>query len=263
MKVLLIEDDMYYASTLSNILTNNQINCDVCYYAGEGLELLSSSAYDVVIVDVTLPDMGGNELVKKIRKSNKKEIPIIVLSAAAEVSRKVELFTSGADDYIIKPYVVEELVMRLHNVFRRSKGNFTNTIFIEPGLELDSKAKIITINNQVLDLTATEFALFEYMIINRDNVLRKENIIDKLYCNNFDDIPTRKIVDVLICKIRKKIKNITPDEYVHTRWGLGYCVKSSDRVPDKVIDNNMHSKIINSMDLRLQSDSYLETIVVE
>lgn len=228
MKVLLIEDDMCYASKLSTALTNNQMSCDICYYGNEGFELISGSNYDIVLIDIMLPDMNGNDLVKLIRSSGKRNIPIIVLSATSDISTKVELFASGADDYIIKPHVTEELVMRIYNVFRRSQGYVTNDIFIAPGLVLNTKSKVITIDNKVLDLTATEFALLEHMIINKDNVLKKEKIIDKLYCSSFDDyIPTRKIVDVLVCKIRTKIRAITSVPYLHTRWGLGYFVKSS------------------------------------
>lgn len=248
MRVLLIEDDMCYASKLSKTLIGNQIMCDVCYYGREGLELINGSNYDTILIDINLPDINGNDLVKKIRMSNKKNIPIIVSSALSETSTKVELFSSGADDYLIKPYMIDELIMRIYNVFRRSKGYVTNNIFVPPGLVLDTKAKLITINDKTLNLTATEFALFEYMIINKDNVLRKEQIIAHLYCSIFDGrIPTRKIVDVLVCKIRRKIKEITENEYLHTKWGLGYVVTSQQQENfnnDNYQDNNCLKTVV-------------------
>jgi DNA-binding response OmpR family regulator len=239
MKVLVIEDDMCYASNLSAALKKNQIDCDVCYYGNEGFELIDGSNYDIVLIDLLLPDMDGDDLVKRIRNSSHKNIPIIILSARDDIATKVELFSSGADDYIIKPHVTEELIMRLFNVFRRSNNFVTNKIFIAPGLTLDTKSKTITIDNKILDLTATEFALLEHMIINKDNVLKKETIIDKLYCNSFDNyIPTRKIVDVLVCKIRTKIRAITPTSYLRTSWGFGYFVKSTN--DDCISSNNDH-----------------------
>jgi two-component system cell cycle response regulator CtrA len=230
MRALLVEDNMFCAAELAKFLKKNGFTCDTCYCGSKGFDLITTYEYDIILADLQLPDISGNDLIQQVRvsnKNNKKNIPIIVVSACYEMDKKVQSFLNGADDYIIKPYDKQELLMRIYSIIRRSKGYSHNIIKVGNEIELNLHAKTIEVNGSKIDLTATEFALLEFMIINKGTTLTKEAIIEYLYANSLDDTPTYKIIDVLVCKIRYKIAKFTKNKYVHTMWGMGYCVNDS------------------------------------
>ncbi len=227
MRGLLLEDDVLYAKNLAELLKKNGITCDVCHFAEEAISMSDVLNYDIILADIGLPDMSGNEFIKRIRISkDKQKVPIIVLSVLNHPNQKVESFTLGADDFVSKPYEQKELLSRIQALVRRSRG-YTKNKFIIGEMILDMDAKIVTINQKRLKLTNKEYFLLEFLILRKGSPVSKLTIIDHLYGLSHK-IPTNKIIDVLICRIRNQITKFTDKKYLHTDWGLGYSVGLKD-----------------------------------
>ena len=207
MKALIVEDDTVFANTLRNTLQQNGIYCDICSYGEDGLERLDIVYYDILITDINLPDISGHDIIKSIRiKDQKKQhnIPIIVISGMDDSVGKVQAFMQGADDYISKPCHIQELIMRIYSVIRRCKGYAQNIIKIR-NLSLNLHAKSVAIFSENVHLSSKEYELLELLALNQGSTICKNTIMDALYSGSLKAAPTSKIVDVLVCKIRKKL----------------------------------------------------------
>lgn len=237
MRVLLLENDYKCAAQLSNFIRSQKIECHVENFAKNAYRLLSSSprAFDIVVVDLGLVGMSGHEFIQQIRKSglfSKNYIPIVVLSGQVEINDKILALLNGADYFLSKPYNPEELLLIIVNLISRMKGHCNSTIKIG-GAKLDLLRRKISIHDQELKLTCKEYNLLEYLMLNKGTLMMKKTIMQHLYAEE-KKLPTMKIADVLICKIRNKIAEITKEEYISTCWGLGYRIDNPINHEQKV-----------------------------
>ena len=238
MKALIIEDEAICANEIAKTLEQHGIASDICYTAEDGSYMVEACQYDVVIVDINLTGMTGNELIQQIRmstKQSKKNMPIIVLSSLEKSEDKVEAFIHGADDFITKPLEKKEFIMRVLTAIRRCNGHSENKVKIGE-IALDLRERCVYINNKPLKLSGKEYSLFQLLMLKKNNTLSKQEILDALYGGN--EVPGMKIVDVLVCKIRKEIAKHTTNSYLTTVWGTGYVVRSPKLSIDKTEDDS-------------------------
>lgn len=226
MKVLLIEDDKATAQTLANVLRANNIVCDIAENASAGEGALRCAEYDIVLVDIVLPDRDGFELVASVRKAFPR-IPILVLSGLSDVRDRVEALNIGADDYLAKPFHKVELLARMDACLRRSSTSSASPVVAIGDLRVDfCKKAVFTSDDKRIEFTDTEYSMLEVMVRRLGSLVNKKFFIDQLYSSS--KIPEEKIIDVYICKIRAKIRKAlgtAKNFYLHTVWGSGYYLE--------------------------------------
>lgn len=232
MRVLLIEDDPTTSKSIEMMLLSEGFNVYCTDMGEEGLDLGRIYDYDIILLDLNLPDIHGYEVLRELRES-KVRTPVMVLTGMKEITNVVKALGKGADDYVTKPFHKQELVARIHAIVRRSQGHAESVI--ETGkLKLNLDAKTVEINGQPLHLTGKEYDMLELLSLRQGTTLTKEAFLNHLY-NGIDE-PEAKIIDVFICKIRKKIIEATGgDNYIHTEWGRGYVLRppEDDKTPDQ------------------------------
>jgi len=222
MRVLLIEDDTAMAQSIEMMLTNEGFNIYCTDLGEEGLDLGKLYDYDIIILDLNLPDMHGYEVLKKLRLA-KVETPILILSGMSEPDSKVKGLGFGADDYLTKPFNKDELVARIHAIVRRSKGH-AQSVIRTGSLTVNLDTKSVEVENNRLHLTGKEYAMLELLSLRKGTTLTKEMFLNHLYGGM--DEPELKIIDVFICKLRKKLASATGgDHYIETVWGRGYVLR--------------------------------------
>ncbi len=222
MRVLLIEDDKTVSQNISLILKKENMVVDTSYLGEDGLEVAKLYEYDIIILDLLLPDMEGYEVLRRLRNAHI-DTPVLILSGLTAPDKKVKGFGCGADDYLTKPFDRTELVARVNAIVRRAKGH-ADAIVRTGGMEINLNSKIVTINGKVLNLTGKEYALFELLALRKGTTINKEQFLNHLYGGM--DEPEMKIIDVFLCKIRRKIEKLAPtEEYIQTVWGRGYILK--------------------------------------
>ncbi|MCW5730311.1 MAG: response regulator transcription factor [Alphaproteobacteria bacterium] len=224
MRVLLIEDDALIAKSIEMMLKGEGFNVYCTDLGEEGIDLGKLYDYDIIVLDLNLPDMSGYDVLKKLRTA-KVETPILILSGMAETEKKVKGLGFGADDYLTKPFNRDELVARIHAIVRRSKGHSQSVIRTgKLAVNLDSKS--VEVEGQRLHLTGKEYAMLELLSLRKGTTLTKEMFLNHLYGGM--DEPELKIIDVFICKLRKKLASATGGEnYIETVWGRGYVLRDS------------------------------------
>ena len=222
MRVLLIEDDTAMAKSIELMLGADGFNVFTTDLGEEGIDLGKLYDYDIIILDLNLPDMHGYDVLKKLRAA-KIDTPILILSGMAEPDKKVKGLGFGADDYLVKPFDRQELVARLHAIVRRSKGHAESLIRTgKLTVNLDSKS--VEVESGRLHLTGKEYAMLELLSLRKGSTLTKEMFLNHLYGGM--DEPELKIIDVFICKLRKKLAAATGGEnYIETVWGRGYVLR--------------------------------------
>jgi len=222
MRVLLIEDDTAMAQSIEMMLTNEGFNIYCTDLGEEGLDLGKLYDYDIIILDLNLPDMHGYEVLKKLRLA-KVETPILILSGMSEPDSKVKGLGFGADDYLTKPFNKDELVARIHAIVRRSKGH-AQSVIRTGTLTVNLDTKSVEVESNRLHLTGKEYAMLELLSLRKGTTLTKEMFLNHLYGGM--DEPELKIIDVFICKLRKKLASATGgDHYIETVWGRGYVLR--------------------------------------
>lgn len=230
MRVLVVEDDEIASNMIVNALRKESFTCTITDMAEDALKLIRLSEYDVVLLDIMLPDTNGFDVIKCLRM-NKNNVPIIVLSALNSISDKVNALTSGADDFICKPISTQELVARLQAVVRRKTG-YADSLITVGDLSLNLQTKTATVAGMSIKLTKKEYSILEILVVKQGHILDKEAFLRYLYDEACLDAPCEKIVDVFMCKLRKKIQNVMPGvgNYIETVWGRGYTlVNPKDR----------------------------------
>jgi two-component system cell cycle response regulator CtrA len=223
MRVLLIEDDSATAQSIELMLQSEGFNVYTTDLGEEGVDLGKLYDYDIILLDLNLPDMSGYEVLKTLRVS-KVSTPILILSGLAQIEDKVKGLGFGADDYMTKPFHKDELVARIHAIVRRSKGHAQSVI--ETGdLKVNLDTKTVEVNGQRVHLTGKEYQMLELLSLRKGTTLTKEMFLNHLYGGM--DEPELKIIDVFICKLRKKLKEVTgaPNGYIETVWGRGYVLR--------------------------------------
>jgi two-component system cell cycle response regulator CtrA len=222
MRVLLIEDDSATAQSIELILRSEDFNVYTTDLGEEGIDLSKVYDYDIILLDLNLPDMSGFEVLRSLRVS-KVKTPILILSGLAGIEDKVKGFGFGADDYMTKPFHKDELVARIHSIVRRSKGHAQSVVqFGDLVVNLDTKTT--EVNGARVHLTGKEYQMLELLSLRKGMTISKEMFLNNLYGGM--DEPAQKIIDVFMCKLRKKLANASGGkDYIETVWGRGYVLR--------------------------------------
>jgi len=222
MRVLLIEDDKALAQTIELMLISEGLSSDTVETGEEGLDYVKIYDYDIILLDLGLPDMSGYDVLRKLRIS-KNKTPILILSGMDGIEDKVKGLGFGADDYMTKPFHKDELIARINAVVRRSKGHAESVIKTgELTVNLDTKT--VEVDGKRVPLTGKEYQMLELLSLRKGTTLTKEMFLNHLY-GGIDE-PEVKIIDVFTCKLRKKLAAATGGKhYIETVWGRGYVLR--------------------------------------
>lgn len=221
MRILLIEDEAKLSSFVSRGLAMERFSVDTARDGSSGIEFSQSNHYDLIILDLMLPKIGGGEVLKLIRHRNA-NVPVLVLTALGSIEDKVGMFETGADDYLTKPFAFAELVVRVKALLRRGPINRASSIHVDD-LELDRLSKQVKRAGKRVDLTAKEYALLEYLMLNSGRVLSRTMIIEHVWDQSFDGITN--IVDVYVRHLRNKIDGPHDEKLIRTVRGVGYAIE--------------------------------------
>ncbi len=222
MRILLVEDDPTTSRSIELMLTHANLNVYCTDMGEDGIDLAKLYDYDLILLDLNLPDMSGHEVLRQVRQA-RVETPILILSGADDTENKLKGFGFGADDYLTKPFHREELVARIHAIIRRSKGHSQS--MIKTGrVSVNLDAKTVDVDGKAMHLTGKEYQMLELLSLRKGTTLTKEMFLNHLYGGM--DEPELKIIDVFICKLRKKLAEATGgDNYIETVWGRGYVLR--------------------------------------
>ena len=222
MRILLIEDDPSTAESIELMLRKADLNTYVTDSGEEGIELAKLYDYDLIILDLSLPDIDGYEVLRKLRVG-RVDTPTLILSGYDAADNKIKGFGCGADDYLTKPFNREELVARIHAIVRRSKGH-AQSIIKTGKIAVNLDAKTVEADGHPVHLTGKEYQMLELLSLRKGSTLTKEMFLNHLYGGM--DEPEVKIIDVFICKLRKKLSLATDGQnYIETVWGRGYVLR--------------------------------------
>jgi len=220
-RILIIEDDQEISKLLSVILTKLGMDSVVAYSGTEGLLQLQNNTYDLILLDLMLPGKSGEELIKQIREES--TVPIIVISAKVDIENKVQVLKMGADDYITKPFNQKEVVARVEVQLRKSSTNFSRTSEnVWRGLKINPEKLSISLENHELQLTNAEFDILSLFVSYPERAFSKREIYERIWKGTYlgDD----NTISVHVSNLRKKIAEITSDEYIKTIWGVGFML---------------------------------------
>ena len=227
MRVLLVEDDPATSRSIELMLTHANLNVYCTDLGEDGIDLAKLYDYDLILLDLNLPDMSGHEVLRQLRLA-RIETPILILSGSDDTDNKIRGFGFGADDYMTKPFHREELIARIHAIIRRSKGH-SQSIIRTGQVNVNLDAKSVDVGGKSVHLTGKEYQILELLSLRKGTTLTKEMFLNHLYGGM--DEPELKIIDVFICKLRKKLAEATGGEnYIETVWGRGYVMR--DPVPE-------------------------------
>ncbi len=247
MRVLLIEDDPVQATSIELSLASEGIITDKAHLGKDGIEYSKLYNYDLIILDLKLPDIHGHDVLLRLR-SQKIKTPIIILSGLLDINDKIKGLGCGADDYVTKPYNCSELAARVKAIIRRSKGHSESSIKVGDLLIIDLETRTVCITNKAkigsasgqgkkrvtssgdvhVHLTNKEYKIIELLAMRKGTVLTKEMFLNHLY-NGIDE-PEVKIIDVFICKLRRKLEEASGGiNFIETVWGRGYMLKEFDQ----------------------------------
>lgn len=217
-KILIVEDDRDISNLIKKILSSQKYETISAYSGAEAIQNIKKNSIDLILLDLMLPDMAGEEIIETV-----KDIPIIVISAKISINDKVKALYSGANDYISKPFDENELLARIEVQLRR---NNKNKELIYKDMVLDEETHILYIQKRKVNLTKTEYTILKQLLLNPKKVLTKTKLIQILNQSNITSVETQpydeNILKVHISNIRKKIKSITNNEYIESIWGIGF-----------------------------------------
>ena len=222
MRILLVEDDPSTSRSIELMLTHANLNVYCTDMGEDGIDLAKLYDYDLILLDLNLPDMSGHEVLRQLRLA-RIDTPILILSGSDDTESKIKGFGFGADDYLTKPFHREELVARIHAIIRRSKGHSQSVI--KTGMvNVNLDAKTVDVDGLTVHLTGKEYQMLELLSLRKGTTLTKEMFLNHLYGGM--DEPELKIIDVFICKLRKKLAEATGGaNYIETVWGRGYVLR--------------------------------------
>ena len=226
MRILLVEDDPTTSKSIEMMLTHANLNVYATDLGEEGIDLAKLYDYDLILLDLHLPDMSGHEVLRQLRMA-RVEIPILILTGESGTESKLRGFGFGADDYMTKPFHRDELVARIHAIIRRSKGH-SQSIINTGRISVNLDAKTVDVGGMPVHLTGKEYQMLELLSLRKGTTLTKEMFLNHLYGGM--DEPELKIIDVFICKLRKKLSEATGgDNHIETVWGRGYVLRDPER----------------------------------
>jgi two-component system cell cycle response regulator CtrA len=222
MRVLLVEDDSATAASITMMLQAEGFVCDTTDLGEDGLEIGKLYDYDIIILDLMLPDIDGYEVLRRLRAA-KVRTPILILSGLSGLDNKVKGLGFGADDFLTKPFERRELLARIQAIVRRAKGHAESTIRTGK-LTVNLESRTVDVEGKPLHLTGKEYGIIELLSLRKGTTLTKEMFLNHLYGGM--DEPEPKIIDVFVCKLRKKLANaVKGDNYIETVWGRGYVLR--------------------------------------
>ena len=225
MRILLVEDDPSTAKSIEMMLKSEGYVVDLADMGEDGLEIGKLYDYDIIVLDLMLPDIDGYEVLRRLRQARIKT-PILILSGLSELDSKVKGLGIGADDYMTKPFQKRELIARIQAIVRRSKGH-SESIVRTGKLVVNLDTRTVEASGQPLHLTGKEYGILELLSLRKGMTLTKEMFLNHLYGGM--DEPELKIIDVFICKLRKKLSLACGgDNYIETVWGRGYVLRDPD-----------------------------------
>jgi two-component system cell cycle response regulator CtrA len=219
MRVLLVEDNAAVSAIMARLLRAENFIVDTTDLGEDGLEIGKLYDYDIIVLDLMLPDIDGYEVLRRLRAARVRT-PVLIMSAVTELEQKIKGLRTGADDFMVKPFDRRELVARIKAIVRRSKGHPQSTIHIgKLAIDLDNRSAAV--GGQPVRLTVKEYDMIELLSLRKGIVVSKEAFLNHLYSGGEE--PELKIIDVYICKLRKKLAEATGgDHYIKTVWGRGY-----------------------------------------
>ena len=223
-RILIVEDDLRIAQNISKGLEEKGYKTEIAYDGQIGLKLGLTNNFDLILLDLNLPALNGYEVCQQIRARNA-QIPIIMLTALGETEDKIEGFEHGADDYIVKPFDLRELVARIQVFLKRRSSGTEETVNIltVADLEMNLDSKLVTRQGTAIELTPKEFSLLEYLIRNKNKIVSKEEIAHKIWDNNANQ--SLNVIEVYINFLRKKIDKDFTTRLIYTKTGMGYILK--------------------------------------
>jgi two-component system, cell cycle response regulator CtrA len=231
MRVLLVEDDSATAHSIELLLKSERFNVYTTDLGEDGVDLGKLYDYDIILLDLNLPDMSGFDVLRSLRVS-KVKTPILILSGVASIEDKVKGLGFGADDYMTKPFHKNELIARIHAIVRRSQGHAQSVVQTDD-LIVNVDAKTVHIKQVRVNLTGKEYRMLELLSLRRGTTITKEMFLSQLYGGM--DEPEIKIIDVFMCKIRKKLAIASGGkDYIETVWGRGYLLREPQEVKAKM-----------------------------
>jgi two-component system, cell cycle response regulator CtrA len=233
MRVLLVEDDSATAASIELMLRSESFICDTTDLGEDGLEIGKLYDYDIIILDLMLPDIDGYEVLRRLRAARVRT-PILILSGLGELDHKIKGLGFGADDFLTKPFDRRELIARIQAIVRRAKGH-SESVIRTGKLLVNLDSRVVEVEGQPLHLTGKEYGILELLSLRKGTTLTKEMFLNHLYGGM--DEPELKIIDVFVCKLRKKLATATNGEnYIETVWGRGYVLRDpnpGEAVPEK------------------------------
>ena len=224
MRILVADDERDLNAVVSRRLSVEKCSVDSCYDGEEAMDYLAFTEYDAVVLDIMMPKFSGLDVLKWLR-TKKINTPVLLLTAKDAISDRVTGLNAGADDYLIKPFSLDELVARIHAITRRKNGNTTN-ILTAGNLEININTHSVSRGGKNITLSSKEFAILEYLVKNKGNVLSREKIEEHIW--NFDYEGGSNVIDVYISYLRKKIDGDSPNKLIHTIRGVGYIIKDDN-----------------------------------
>ena len=221
-KILVVDDDQHIAELISLYLMKDGYDTQEVYDGKKALEAVTTYQPNLILLDLMLPGLTGIEICRRVRKFS--NVPIIMLTAKDETMDKVAGLDSGADDYLTKPFAIEELLARMRVAFKHAHAGGAKKVILEvQGLEIDTDKRMVTVNGTVVDLTKKEYELLLYLVQNKNIVLSREQILNEVW--GYSYIGETNVVDVYIRYLRSKIDEAFGIKYIHTIRGVGYYVK--------------------------------------
>lgn len=230
MRILVVEDDKKIAELMVRSLRAEHFGVGVAYDGASGWEMASTTDYDLIVLDLMLPAMSGNELLRRLREQRKRAA-VLVVTARVSVEDKVEVFETGADDYLTKPFSLAELVVRVKALLRRPSSELGYVLRVAD-LELDRLGQQAKRAGRRIDLTAKEYALLEYLLTHAGRVLSRTMIVEHVWDDNFDGLTN--IVDVYVRHLRSKVDDPFPTKLIHTVRGVGYILEEENLQSDEL-----------------------------
>jgi DNA-binding response OmpR family regulator len=225
-RILIVEDEPKVAAFIKKGLEENIYQADIAYDGIVGKAMVLSHHYDLILLDINLPQLNGFQLCKIIRDNNI-TVPILMLTALGGLDEKVKGFETGADDYLLKPFEFAELLARMKALLKRSHVSIPPApLLCIADMEINRDAKTVKRAGKSIELSAKEYSLLEYLVLNKGRVIPRFELIEKIWDINFDT--GTNVVDVYINFLRKKMDNDYSPKLIHTRIGLGYVLKETE-----------------------------------
>ena len=221
MRLLVVEDEKKLNELIRKKLEKEYYGVDSCFDGEEAVRYVEGTEYDAIILDIMLPKLDGFEVIKRIR-AKKNKVPILLLTARDNIDDKVKGLDYGADDYLVKPFIFEELMARIRVLLRRNSGNADNVITIA-NLKVDLDAKLVFRDDVLIKLSGREYSILEYLIRNKGKILPRERIENHIW--NYEYEGGTNVIDVYIRYLRKKIDDSYTPKLIHTVRGLGYVLR--------------------------------------